>query len=66
MAVLFFSGWENKCQDDSNLLRLQCYCIKMLGTLNRDGKGRDWQEGTVTILSHKSQKNLISVPQNVN
>ena len=48
----YLIGWQNKCLtddliDDSKLLSMQCYCIKMLGTLNQDGKGRDNSKGII-------------------
>ena len=35
---------------------MQCYCEKMLGTLNRDGKGRDYERGIVMAQNHKVSK----------
>ena len=43
--VFKFQGWGNKCKDESQLLSKQCYCEKMLGGMNRDGKGRDNEPG---------------------
>ena len=44
-VYISFLGWSDKCQADSQLLTIQCYCEKMLGSLNRDGQGRDNQKG---------------------